>query len=293
MSHYKNSRHKISVVIPTLGGDMLSDTISILNKGTIRPDEILICIPNQFQNRVPNNLPDNVRLVLTSIMGQVSQRIAGFKEARNNLVFQMDDDVHVHSMALQILADGINDLGKYSSISPVLVNRLGEDSVYMKSRATSWPLKIYYFFISGLTQPMPGAILGCGIGLGWSPLKDDPPFKAMEWLPGGCVMHNKNNLVTKEFYPFEGKAYCEDLIHSRILSVKGVKLYVAKDASASIILESPFDMGVRDFLLYLRKDYMARSYFLTLENLPKYRMVIFYILQSFIYIIKKFKTSFS
>jgi len=293
MIQYKNSRQLISVVIATLGGDMLSDSISILNKGTIRPDEILICIPDQFQNRLPNNLPDNVRLVVTSFMGQVSQRIAGFKEARNNLVFQMDDDVHVHSMALEILADGINELGEYCSISPALINRIDEGSVYMKSRATSWPLKIYYFIISGLTQPMPGAILDCGIGLGWSPSTDDPSFMAMEWLPGGCVMHNKNNLVTKEFYPFEGKAYCEDLIHSHLLSVKGVKFYMAKDSIASIVLDSPFDMGVRDFLLYLRKDYKARGYFLTLKNLPKNRMVIFYILQYFIFFIKKFKISIS
>lgn len=161
----------------------------------------------------------------------------------------------------------------------------------MKSRATSWPLKIYYFLISGLTQPIPGAILVCGVGLGWSPLKEDPAFMAMEWLPGGCVMHNKDNLVVKDFYPFKGKAYCEDLIHSHILAVKGVKLYVAKNASASIILESPFNMSLKDFLLHLRKDYKARSYFLTLKNLPKYRMVIFYILQSFIYFLKKIKKS--
>lgn len=124
MIQHKNSRQLISVVIATLGGDMLSDSISILNRGTIRPDEILICIPNQFKNTVPNNLPDNVRLVVTSFMGQVSQRIAGFKEARNNLVFQMDDDVHVHTMALEILTDGMCALGECCSISPALLTVL-------------------------------------------------------------------------------------------------------------------------------------------------------------------------
>jgi len=292
MSQCRDSRHIISVVIATLGGDVLLDTIGILNKGTIRPDEILICIPEKFKNTVPKNLPNNVRLVTTSFMGQVSQRIVGFKEVRNNLVFQMDDDVHLHPMALEILADGVAELGTSCSLSPALINRLNEESIYIKSRATSLSLKIYFYIISGLTHPIPGTILTCGVGLGRSPSKDDPPYMRMEWLPGGCVMHNKVNLVTEEFYPFQGKAYCEDLIHSHILAVKGIKLYVAKNANASIILESPFDMRVRDFLLYLRKDYKARSYFLTLKSLSKYRMVIFYTLQSFIYIVKKLKTSF-
>ena len=36
----------ISVVIPSLGGD-LSETLNCLNSGTVKPDEIIICLPNK------------------------------------------------------------------------------------------------------------------------------------------------------------------------------------------------------------------------------------------------------
>ena len=35
----------ISVVIPSLGGD-LSKTLDSLNSGSVKPDEIIICLPN-------------------------------------------------------------------------------------------------------------------------------------------------------------------------------------------------------------------------------------------------------
>jgi len=36
----------ISIVIPSLGGD-LSKTLNSLNSGTVKPDEIIICLPNK------------------------------------------------------------------------------------------------------------------------------------------------------------------------------------------------------------------------------------------------------
>ena len=36
----------ISVVIPSLGGD-LSETLNSLNSGTVKPDEIIVCLPNK------------------------------------------------------------------------------------------------------------------------------------------------------------------------------------------------------------------------------------------------------
>ena len=36
----------MSVVIPSLGGD-LSKTLDSLNSGTVKPDEIIICVPNK------------------------------------------------------------------------------------------------------------------------------------------------------------------------------------------------------------------------------------------------------
>jgi len=37
----------VSVVIPTLGGPSLSDTITRVNEGTCVPDEVIVCIPER------------------------------------------------------------------------------------------------------------------------------------------------------------------------------------------------------------------------------------------------------
>ena len=52
-----------------------------------------------------------------------------------------------------------------------------------------------------------------------------------DWLPGGCVVHFKSDIIFDNYYPFSGKAYCEDLIHSFHLRKKNVELWVSKNAS--------------------------------------------------------------
>ena len=49
-----------------------------------------------------------------------------------------------------------------------------------------------------------------------------------DWLPGGCILHYKKNLYLNNYYPFTGKAYCEDLIHSYFLRNNKIRLYVLK-----------------------------------------------------------------
>ena len=78
----KLTKVKVSVVIPTLGGNILNDTIDNLNTGTIKPDEILICIPEKFKNNLNIQNYDNVEILTTSFMGQVPQRLYGFKKAK-------------------------------------------------------------------------------------------------------------------------------------------------------------------------------------------------------------------
>ena len=78
----------LSVVIPSLGGNILNNTISSLNSGSIIPDEILISLPSlQHINQV--NISDhNVRLINANCRGQVAQRIYGFEMAQHEYVLQ-------------------------------------------------------------------------------------------------------------------------------------------------------------------------------------------------------------
>ena len=68
---------KLSVVIPTLGGIELKDTIKTLQNSSIRPMEILICIPNSSELLAEIDLSDNVEIIRTKRKGQVYQRCQG------------------------------------------------------------------------------------------------------------------------------------------------------------------------------------------------------------------------
>jgi len=51
----------------------------------------------------------------------------------------------------------------------------------------------------------------------------------VQWLAGGCILHHRENLIIDDFFPFSGKAYCEDLIHSTLLRNNNVRMWVTKN----------------------------------------------------------------
>lgn len=104
----------ISVVIPTLGGESLVGTIEQLNRGTLVPKEILICIPEEDAFKVENIHIPNVKIIKTNIRGQVAQRAIGFQFAENQLVMQLDDDILVRKTCLEKMVELILENPKFA-----------------------------------------------------------------------------------------------------------------------------------------------------------------------------------
>ena len=71
----------ISVVIPSLGGD-LRETLNSLNSGTVKPDEIIICLPNKDHSVKDLSKYKNTSVVYSEKYGQVYQRIFGFRKSK-------------------------------------------------------------------------------------------------------------------------------------------------------------------------------------------------------------------
>ena len=288
MEYIRNPNLKVSVVIATLGGDQLKEVINVLNKGSLVPDEILICIPKENFANPPCDLPNNVLIIPTKLRGQVSQRLAGFASAKNQLVFQMDDDVFLEKYCLEMLAQSmLNSIGR-CSIAPFLQYMNTKLSIYEASLKNTLVSRIYFFLISGIFHPRAGSVLACGVGLGY-PFNNRDELAPVEWLPGGCVMHHKENLVMNEYFPFSGKAYCEDLIHSHLLLNSNINLFVLTKAHAFIEQECLTNLNFNEFKSNLRGDYRARDYYLQLRKMPKYRMKIYYVLQILIFLLKKIR----
>ena len=78
-----------------------------------------------------------------------------------------------------------------------------------------------------------------------------------DWLPGGCVLSKKNNLVTEDFYPFQGKAYSEDVLHSIIRKKKNIKHYIISNLYAETMSER-YDIKAEFYNQYNIRKYICK-----------------------------------
>lgn len=269
------NRTKVSVVIPTLGSGELMATIERINIGTIVPVEILICIPKQYTYKIKDLRIENVKVIPTSSKGQVGQRAVGFKAAASELVLQLDDDVLLDKFCLENLVVGLNSISSSAAVAPVLYDRITGACIFDRP-SHSFYRKSYYWLLNGSEGYYPGRIYKSGSGDGVNPKFANNCYTEVNWVSGGCVLHRKSSLVTDDYYPFKGKALCEDLIHSFLLRRAGVQLFVISDSSAFTDNNSYVNQGVIEFSKWLIADFRARRYFLKLSSQKSLRVLIFY-----------------
>ena len=113
----------ISVVVPTLGKCDLNILIRKINSSTLKPKEILICIPKKYKNNLNSNYDENVKIIYTRYKGQVIQRIYGFKNCTCNYVLQLDDDVILDENAIKCMYDKLIDLGANNVVGPLYFDK--------------------------------------------------------------------------------------------------------------------------------------------------------------------------
>ena len=279
----------VSVVIATLGGDTLAKTIDTLNKGIYMPSEILICIPEGSANRVENISSANVRVVKTPMRGQVAQRAFGFQNVNQPLVLQLDDDVELDTFCLKTLVDFMSDKEKISVSPSLLDNITKKPSSHMaKPDPSSGKLyKLLFLVVNGRKGYEAGKISKAGVNMAYSENATDP--YEVEWLPGGCVLHFEKNLVKYNYYPFSGKAYCEDLFHSTILRNNGIKLYHHPAAVCDLDNTSSKGNGVLSLIKIFSTSFKVMYHFATITKKNRLRLAGFFVLNYMILIMKKIK----
>lgn len=264
---------KLSVVIPTLGGIQLIDTIKALQNSSIRPMEILICMPDSSELLADIDLSDNVEIIRTKKKGQVYQRATGFIATKGDFVLQIDDDVILEKDTIEKLIHCLNDSSEKIAVAPAYLWINTDISAFESNRATILR-KFSDWIMNGKDRYQPGVVSLSGVGFGLN-FNDNLQEKTQsEWLPGGCILHRSDNLVTRDYFPFPGKAYSEDLIHSFLLRENGVKLYVCNKAVAYI--EPIF---YPDSLIELYKQYQATKYVVNMRGKGFVRLHLFYFLR--------------
>lgn len=246
------SNYPLSVVIPTLGGKSIRETIQHLNRGTLSPAEILVCIPEDEAYKLETLLFPNVTLIKTKCRGQVAQRARGFQLAHNPLVLQLDDDILVRDDCLQKLADFIMPY-PHASVGPAFYDlatgRYRSHLVRASQKKTAFDTLLFWI-INGPKGYQPGQIGISGVNIGVPQTPDD--WHDLGWLPGGCVLHRREHLILFNFYPFEGKAHAEDLFHSLLLRQRGVRLL----RCGSAICDIEFTSSSLRNLITVARDYV-------------------------------------
>lgn len=266
----------ISVVIPSLGGD-LCPMLDTLYLSKVQPDEVIICLPNDSHTIENINYYENLKVVYAERYGQVYQRAVGFKVAKGDYVLQLDDDILLDKDCLGRLLGTLEQLPTKSSVSPCLFNVDGSPMYQQKKNGV---LSIYYRLINGKLGYQPGGITQAGTNFGVNPSETTEDLLQVDWQPGGCVLHRKENLILSDYYPNKGKAYCEDLIHSYLLRQSGVTLFVVTQAKCTTPLNPRLSL-----MKELVPDFKARRYFVKLANLSMVRMWVHYL----VYVVRSLK----
>ena len=280
---------KITVVVPTLGGSQLKKTIELLYSGIVIPTETLICIPKSLISQLPHFNQNSVRVIATNNKGQVPQRLQGFKEAKYDYVMQLDDDVHLEEDCLQLLLLAVKQRTK-CAVYPALINRASSNSVY-KKKNQSFLRYVYFWLLNGNDGYQPGRIYKSGFPEGVDSKDVSDLMVRTDWMPGGCVLHKKENLFLSNYYPFKGKAYNEDVIHSFFLSNNDINFYLVTGAKCSIEIDGFSSLSVREFVRFVRSDYQSKRYYQKLSGRRSLHIYFYYFVCLVGYILSRSRNS--
>jgi hypothetical protein len=217
----------VSVVIATLGGDSLPGVISQLNERA-PPAEILICIPEAEAGRVAALGSANVRVVVTPGRGQVAQRAYGLGCATQPVVLQMDDDILLRPDDLDQLMLALQRLGPGNAVAPIICDLNRRCLHAYRDGVRGWLQSLHATLICGAPWGLKrmGTVSPAGVSYGVSDRYCGTDLVPVDWLPGGCVLCHRQDLVRDSFFPFRGKAYSEDILHSLLRQVRGIRSWI-------------------------------------------------------------------
>lgn len=269
----------LSVVIPSIGGN-LCDTLDSINAGSAYPNEIVICLPNDTHFVQDTSRYKNLTIIYAQKYGQVYQRIVGFKYAKGDYVLQLDDDIILEYDSIERLLSCLKRVGGRAAIAPAYFKMNTNISLY-KKKDTSLLRRAVYWVANGSSGFEPGIVSLSGINFGLNFDVKTQDINESDWLPGGCVLHNRENLIMNDYFPFEGKAYSEDLLHSFILRERGVNLYICNKS----VVYTETD-GIES-LQELYKQYKISKYVNSIWGRGLTRLKAYYLIKLIFFLLKK------
>ena len=264
-----NPKLSLSVVIPSIGEPELINTVKSVQLSAFKPDEIIIVIPRMFLPRFSQLKIKNVKVLETKFAGQVQQRIAGFKMSSGELVLQLDSDITLSKECLRKLVEVITIEGEDAAVAPSYVSA---DSIDMQH--TSKLKKLLGLIINFGEGSIKSSINSFTWDAWYNNFEWPRKTSEMNYLNGGCLLHWKKNLILDNYYPYRGKAYGEDLLHSFFLRKKGIRLLCAPSAKADTLVVPYEFYDLKSFFDFIKKTF---TYKYRLAKMSKGNLSRFYL----------------
>ena len=77
----------------------------------------------------------------------------------------------------------------------------------------------------------------------------------------GISIIRKENIIKDQYFNFQGKAYCEDLIHSNLLKITALNFYISNKSFYKTDIKNYKDLNIKDFIKFIKNDFKARNYY--------------------------------
>lgn len=215
-----------------------------------------------------------VRIVITQVRGQVAQRAEGFRHAVGEVVMQLDDDIEVPVDVVEQLVCYLRKVGPGNVVGPAYRDVETGDCVHRIRTDLQGQMQSLYATVLcgapwGVARMGRATSIGVGYGVDWRHCGNEQAVKT-DWLPGGCALCFRQDLVTEAFFPFTGKAYCEDNIHSLLRRQRGLQHWVVPNARCSI------EVPKEDFPdAAWRGTTRARHHYVRLSNGSRWRASLY------------------
>lgn len=258
----------VTVVIPSiLASDSILGVVSSLTTQTTPPSTIAIVYtlvvpptPSVLESLRHN---PSVDLYPVPFSGQVRQRCYGSTTVFTDYTLFLDDDVILPPDAIHTFLSLHPSPAFPVAIGPLFFNASnGRFVTQQRSRFYS----VYRIFTDSIIGGVPlfsskhGTISPALQAFGHPP-SSHPFIKPCQFLAGGCIFMPSRYTLKSNFYPFKGKAYSEDVLHSLILRNAGITLLSTNQVAATIFDSSNASSIVRRIIAEYRvKCYISRKF---------------------------------
>lgn len=267
----KSTLDKFDLVVASRDLESLGATLDRVKQSTILPNKVIWCLPPNFSEYVgeveASSYSFDVVILKSQKGGQVHQRAFGISHATSEFVVFMDDDIQFCAFLFERLMKHI--LMYHPCVVSPLIFNADRTPLYRDSSKIGKVVDLIFHGFPYRTERF-GKIGLSGfpkyIGL--------EEFKSnaieVEWLPGGVQIIKKRFFPKKGYYPYKGKAYCEDLFLSEVYRKNHLTMHIIP-----IIVYTEVAPLQSDFKS-MYYDSKARLGFVLSTNRSVVRMIVWY-----------------